>query len=203
LKAYPRIFALIAALIILGNNDSVAQSNEPYIYAELGGGNGNYTIVKTAVNTICYNNNIISLSYYFSERQSPNAPADFRWGDFVDGYSAPQSLTMYGISYGKVFFLKHRYLRFTAKGGLTEGTVSTPTDYIFRPTVFGPYYLFSYHKSNVTGIVLDPTLEWDFARGFGLSMGLYTNINAISSVIGIDVRMIFGRLTGKRVYKKH
>jgi len=193
----------IALLLISGSSMAFAQANEPYIYGEMGCGNGNYGIVKTTMNIIFSNNNIISLNYYYSKRQYPNAPADYQWGDFIDGYSSPQSLFMYGISYGKVLFSKYRFLRFIAKGGLTEGTVSTPADYQLHQSYMGPYYTFSYHKINVTGIVLDPTIEVTLNRGFGFSFGLYSNLNAISSAIGVDVCMMFGKLRSSRVDNKN
>ena len=206
MKSYPKVFTLVfvAALIFLCSNYTAAQSNEPYIYGELGSGNGNFRIEKAAINAIFCNNNIISLNYYFTERMAPNAPADFQWGNSImDGYSSPQSLSVYGISYGKVFFTRYHYLRFTAKGGLTEGSVSTPTDYQLHQSIMGNYYSYSFHKDYVTGIVLEPTLEWVWGSGFGLSFGLYSNLNTISSVIGFDVCMIFGKVSSRRANNKN
>jgi hypothetical protein len=48
-----------------------------------------------------------------------------------------------------------------------------------------------------TGLTLDPTIEFPLSRGFGFSIGLYSNINAINSVFGADANMIFGKLRGK------
>ncbi len=109
-----------------------------------------------------------------------------------------QTLNMFAVSYGKVFFLRTPCVRVIVKGGIAAGTVTTPTDFVkqsysLNNTLYN-YYSYSYQQKAVIGLVANPVLELATGRWFGLSVGPYANLNAQYSLYGIEASMMFGKI---------
>jgi len=189
---------LITSLIILYSIKASAQywagSNEPYIYGEVGAGgsagssnayaNG---LFQMTLNVIIWKNNIFSLSLYNMQDQDLYI--------FGPPPGTQASLTMVGLSYGKVFFLNIPSIRFTVKGGIASDAFIIPTD---NAISYGGGYYSSTMNENVIGFVLDPTIEFPLSRWFGFSIGPYVNINSVSNVIGVEASMMFGKIRGRK-----
>jgi len=200
-----RLFGM-AILLISGSSMAFAQANEPYIYGEIGGGDGSHGLFQMTLNTVlsknnimCSKNNIISISYSYASRRSP-IPSDFYPGPagFPD-----QTLSVFALSYGKVFFSKTPCVRFILKGGLCAGVAATPdfeynTNY--KPWVFSfsSNYDFSFQRKFVPGLVFNPAIEFPVGRAFGFSIGPYVNVNAVSSVLAVETSMMFGKIRGRK-----
>jgi hypothetical protein len=161
---------LITSLIILGSYDAFAQSGEPYIYGEMGGGDGTHAMFKMGINAIFDKSNIISLSYYYASHESPNTPSDFAPG--ILETTPQQFLSVFGICYGRVFFLNNPRVRFIVKGGIASDEVRSPINFAPNPnSPGGSNYSFSVSNQGVTGFVLNPTIEFPLSVGFGFSIG--------------------------------
>jgi len=190
-----RLFGM-ALLIILGSSMVFAQSNEPYIYGEMGGGDGSHGLFQMTLNAVLSKNQIISISYYYASRRSANIPSDYYPGLF-ESYPQ-QTLSVFGLSYGRVFFLKTPCVRGILKGGLCAGVAATPVNFEYNPMFFSSNYNFSHQKEFVIGVVFNPEIEFPISRGFGFSIGPYVNVNAVSSVLAVEASMMFGKLRGRQ-----
>lgn len=188
----------IALFLLLSGYSAYSQSNELYIYGELGGGDGTHGIFKAAMSAIFCKQNVISLSFYYASHRAPNIPSDYNLNTIFGSFWPQQTVSMFGISYGLAFFSNNPHIRFIAKGGITEGLVQTAANFI-SPSIGA--YTYSIESNMTTGVVLDPAIEFLLSKGFGFSVGLYANINAINSVFGIDASMIFRKVRGKS--RKH
>jgi len=152
---------LIAFFIILMYSPAFAQSNEPYIYLDMGGGDGSHGLFQMTLNTVFLKNNIVSISFYYAWRRSA-IPSDFQ----PDGFNIPaypqQTLSMLGLSYGKVFFSKTPCVRYILKGGLCVGGAATPVNFERKTTYgfFSSNYNYSLQKEFVIGAVLNPVIEF-------------------------------------------
>jgi hypothetical protein len=166
-----------------------------FFYGEIGGGYGTHGSLKIAFDIINHTSNTISICFFFSSHRDPDRPPDFAPGLF-EPYPQ-QQLYMFGIMYGKVFYSKQTTTRFVLKGGLSGGVVYTPQNYISAGSWFEANYTYSLKHEFTPGILLNPTMELPVRRYFGLSFGLYTNVNFISPVFGVEGSMIFGKLRNK------
>jgi len=186
-------------LFSLAGYVTYAQSNEPYIYGELGGGDGTHNTYKAALNTIFGAHNVISLSYYYSLHRAPNIPADYNANGLFGTIWPEQTVSAFGLSYGYAFFLNSPLIRFIIKGGLAAGKVQTPVNFVLVYSGgWGSGYSYSIEKQFILGIVFDPSVEFPLGRGFGFSVGPYANINPIKPVFGLDAGIIFGKVRGRR-----
>ena len=191
-----RLFGM-AILLLLGSSMAFAQANEPYIYGEIGGGDGSHGLFQMTLNTVFSKNNIISISYYYASRRSPT-PSDFQPGLDIPAFPQ-QVLSVFGLSYGKVFFSKTPCVRFILKGGLCAGVTLTPVDFEYNTNrFFSSNYNYSNQEEFVIGVVFNPVIEFPIGRGFGFSIGPYVNVNAVSSVLAVETSMMFGKLRGRK-----
>jgi hypothetical protein len=102
MKYFSKIFLVV--LFILPCYEAYPQSNEPYIYGELGGGGGTHTIFKAALNTIFCGQNVISASFYYAWHRAPDIPSNYNPNSIFGPIWPEQTVSMFGISYGYVFF---------------------------------------------------------------------------------------------------
>jgi hypothetical protein len=184
---------LIASLIILCSIKASAQSYGLCIYGEVGGGaygapNANANgLFQMTLNVIFGKNNIFSLSFYNMAPQELITIGD------PPGTQA--GWTMWGLSYGKVFFLNTPSIRFTVKAGIASDGFIIPAN---NAISYGGGYYSSTMNENVFGFVFDPTIEFPLSRAFGFSIGPYVNINSVSNVIGLEASMMFGKIRGRK-----
>jgi hypothetical protein len=176
---------------------------EPYIYGEIGGGDGSHDLFQMTLNIVYSKNNIISISYYYVSHRSAT-PSDYQPGIGIPAFPQ-QVLSVFGLSYGKVFFSKTPYVRYILKGGLCAGVTLTPVDFVNNGT--GGFLSSNYNYSNqekfVIGAVLNPVIEFPIGRGFGFSIGPYVNVNAVSSVLAVEATMLFGHVRNKTYKEIH
>jgi hypothetical protein len=117
----------IALSLISVSSMAFTQANEPYIYGEIGGGDGSHGLFQMTLNTVFSKNQIISISYYYASHRSATTPSDY--SPFLFGIFPQQTLSVFGLSYGGVFFLKNPCVRGILKGGLCAGVSATPVDF--------------------------------------------------------------------------
>ena len=179
------------------------QGQNTFIYGEEGLGYGTHFSFNTAVNCI-FSDHIISVSYYHNSRPAPAAPSDYRAG-LLAGLPK-QKLNMFGLMYGKVFCSKTHITRYTLKGGIAIGNARTPTNYqengigtyIYS---FDPNYSYSYHTVFNYGIMMNPTIEFPVGRGFGFSIGAFSIFDPVSSSVGVEGSLLFGKLRNRKTGK--
>jgi hypothetical protein len=194
---------LVFILTIIYCNYAVCQQRLSALYGEFGGGYGSHGSIKGAISAVIYGNNIITVCYVFSSHMSPNIPADYIPGGMggIFGRDIPhQNMEAHGLMLGKVLFSNNSILRVTLKGGFSVVNINTPMDFKPNQSVNTSFlssnsnYTYVVKSTSVSGILLNPTLEMPFSKELGLSLGLYSNINVVNSVYGIEVSLIFGKV---------
>ena len=172
-------------------------SNDVYIYGEAGGGGGNFASGKFGVNAI-YQNLCFGISYYGQFANAQNVPPDYDPGLVIFNRLPQQTLNFVCFTAGWVVYAHNPRIRYLLKGGLALGSSTLPDTY--TPVYygyFGPNYDVSYQTIFLAGLHLNPTIEFPLTRGFGLSVGLWSNINTVRSSYGIEGNILFGRLRGR------
>ena len=199
----PSLLRLLAALIILPLAAN-AQQGEPYVYGELGYGRGAEGMLKIAINTVFAHNNILTLNYCFASKRADNLPPDYNPNDLLGKHWPQKSISMAGISYGKMIFSTSPMVRFSLKAGVVAGVINMPTDFVPVPqnggwfSLTGPgQYNYSMQRDFAIGLVLDPTVELPLGRDLGITAGPYLNLNAQNPIVAFDVCVAFGRIRGK------
>ena len=139
---------------------------------------------------ILSNNSIFSLYYGASTHRASTTPSDYTKG-ILDG-DPQQTLGSVIFCFGKIFNTNSPYVRYVLRGGLSGGTVATPTNFQPNSGWFSSNYTYSYKNELTMGLVLNPAIEFPLTRHFGLAAGGYANINPVMPVFGVDVTLIFG-----------
>ena len=206
-----RFLSLMLVLLpaILSAQEKNAQSikhpdKRPTLYFEVGAGTGNFNTLKFGVNTIIKQKHCVSLLAYVHWKVIEDYPADFTpgWGAGIEpGKGYPINSVIYGAAtYGRIIKVDEE-VRFNLKGGVAAGAYSEPVN--FRRIGFQLFdfddrnYSYDRQSQFLLGILLNPTMEFTFTRGWGLNVGISSCLNNSKSTIGIEVGTIFGKL-GRR-----
>lgn len=189
---------LFSFLFVLYSTMVHAQDNEPYIYGEVGGGDGTHGLVQLTQNVVFSYNNVISVSYCYASREAPNTPWDYSPGSFDIPRFPQVSLSTLGVSYGRMIFTNSDNVRYILRGGLCAGTVREPYNFERFSALFNSSYTYSRDTKFVMGLVLNPVVEFPVAGRFGFSAGPYINLNPSSPVFSIEVSMMFGKVKSAR-----
>lgn len=203
------IILFLSAIGILGICEGTyAQSNygkQKWVYAEIGEGtaNGKFTSFNVAVNTIFGNdhNNIFTVGFYYFKREDPNCPADY--SEDISSFLNPfatiihpiQDMRTCGLMYGKVIYTGSPKVRLALKGGMLAGVEHHSSN--FEYTGGNPNYTYTHETKLAAGLLLNPVLELPLSPHFGFALGGYANINPIVSIMGVDIRIIIGKLRDK------
>lgn len=177
-----------------------ATKRPPLIYLETGVGFGTHTSGFVDINCIFQRNNIISFYYLTSGHTSPTVPADYVPDIFNN--KPWQTISMMGLTYGKVFYAHSPLLRYVIKGGLSAGNITTPENFV--PATHSGWfnlssnYTYSNHDQFAAGIIINPEIEFTLSRHFGFTFGAFSNINPVTSVFGFEVSMLFGKVRNNR-----
>ncbi len=196
-----RIF-LFLALIYLCTllHPAMAQAKKLFIYGELGIGLGNFSGGKFALNTI-FDNNIITAGFWPDFRRSPQCPADY---SSLFSNSVSQTITTFGLLYGKVLYTHNNAVRYTFKGGIGGCRVVSPSNFVRQyNTWFGPNYSFERREETSVPLILNPSMELPYSRGFGFNFGIYGNVNLISPSVAVEANMIFGYLRKRHKHARN
>ncbi len=195
-----RIFVILPAFLLLSIfHPAKAFSNKLFIYGELGIGIGNFSGGKLAVNTI-FDKNIITAAFWPDFRRSPECPSDYT---ALFGNSVSQTMTTFGLMYGRVLYTHNNAVRYTFKGGIGAGRVVSPTNFVRQYNLWlGPNYHFERREENSVSLILNPSVELPYSRGFGFNFGLYGNINLINPSVAAEANMVFGYLRKKHKHPR-
>ena len=189
--------SILAAIVcsIFSCTYSEAQVHNFFVCGETGLGLGTHTSLKLALNAVV-NKSIFTACFYHSSRRGPEVPADydpFLWSD-------RETMDVFGLMYGRVIYTSNPYVRYTIKAGIGMGKVISPVDFV-RYSGLLTNYTFTKREEAITALLLNPTVDLPFSRGFGLSCGLFANVNLVSPAFGIEGSLLFGYL--RNAEKKH
>ena len=186
----------IRAYSLIKDSDIVAPKpvSRTFFYGELGGSGGTHRSFKAALNLIHDYNKIISISYNYSTRDAPDAPSGS--GDLFG--KAQETLSMFSILGGKVFYTSKFKARFVLRGGITAGLIQTPNNFVATSS-WWPDYSYSTSHNIVAGAILNPSIELPAHPGGGVTFGIYANINNVSPVFALEGTMMFGKIRNKTV----
>ncbi len=191
---------IIAAILLLCISLSgYAWDRNLYVYGEMGGGNGNFGSFKMGLNCI-YSGFIISGTYYYQSANATYVPPDYEPGLVIFGSRTPQqSLDYFCLTAGKVIYFANGHMRCLLKGGISVGETTYPESYTRIPQGwFDSNYDISFKTISLAGFHMNPTIEIPIGAGFGLSAGLWADINTARSSYGIEGSLLFGKVSHRR-----
>ncbi len=199
-----RALFIITGLLFVFNGNS--KDRAMFIYGELGGGYGNFSTFKAAINGIYNNDYCFGIAYYGQSRRADNIPADFNPGlDYLIVQRPQQTLNTINITAGKVILTQYKMIRYLLKGGISIGYCKTPANYTESSNgyLLSSNYDVTYDSKMAVGLVLNPTVEFPFCPGFGLNLGLTCNLNTSQSYFGAEAGLIFGKTRNRSRHPIH
>jgi len=179
------------------------------IYLEGGIGPSTYKGISSEVGlkAIFKNKWSMTLSYNNIAEMSPkNEPSDYQaetgYVLFLP-YTAEETVDMSFVSLtaGRYFSLG-RNIWATAEGGLSyvkgekvnyERTQQVSSNLLIAASTSSNYKTTKENKSTV-GAMMQADINWAFASFMGIGAGVYTNINSIQSPIGVQLKLIIGKM---------
>ena len=188
---------IILFLLALHADISVAQtgdSSKVRMTAEVGLGAGSHTSFKMAVNSVFAKNNILGLIISLGVRDGMFVPSNYNSGSLIKlGDGIPnEKVFAIGIMYGKMLYSTSPMVRISLKGGLAYCAVVEPKNFKYgHYGFFGPNYTYDRVTVPTLGLVLNPGIEFPFAKGFGMGLGILSCINKESSTIGAELSILF------------
>ncbi len=206
-------FILLLTIIILSSNQALLAQyqqkgiNNVYLDYGAGAGNGKFQSYNGAINFAFGENNVLTAGYYYYKRVSPQMPTDFvpEPGDYYFLGSGPdryplQEFKLIGLMYGKIIYASNPKVRWVLKGGLSAGmernNINFYKDSIASSlfTMKADRYSYTFEKKITGGLMLNAMLEFPLATFFGISIGPFANINPSSSLAGVDLRFMLGKV---------
>lgn len=114
-------------------------------------------------------------------------------------YSVQNSISSFGITYGKVYQRKALFSSISA--GISLVTSEERGSFISSdPGWFGTSY-YEKIKSHTIGIPISAKVLWIPSRVYGIGVEVYANLNSKSSFYGINLCHQFGKLRPKKIQK--
>jgi hypothetical protein len=187
---------LLILILALGFCSSSALGQDP-TYCQFGVAYGTHISGYTNASFIFRDDHILSIDFCAATHRSPGIPSDYQPGIFTTN---PQQYTfMMGALYGRVLFTSSPAVRFVLAAGPAIGLARTASDFEHADNgLFASNYTFSHSNSFVAGLLMHPSVQWLTGQGFGLSAGIYANINTTTPGVGADFSMLIGDLKHQR-----
>ncbi len=200
------LFALNAQDTLSGNDQTKTDSpgNGRKTYGGIGAGYGNRGGILAMDFTLIFSNNWggnISLktniakskdtpSDYFDDGNRVFSPKDYISIisiNLVKEFSAAKNNLRYGVEVGPSF-VSHNKAVLEINPGYDEEEHSS--------VWFGQYYLYnkSHTRTNTVGLSLRAKMEFLTNRSVGFDLAVFTNINNIKPVVGIESNLYFGHI---------
>lgn len=196
-----RKLSLTLAFLLLCTAQTIAQSL-PWgdsTYLEGGFGIGTATQIKLAVNHIFRSHRILAVQGTMYIGKSGNVPPNYTGGGFGSWDPKPKEYHyLLSVLYGDMIDLG-THVRVSAKGGLSGGVRSYPDNFtsVSSGGMFfsSTDWFYDRKKVPVFGAVLNPSLEFLLGGSWGLSTGVYTNINNSGVIVGVEFNMLLGAIS--------
>lgn len=198
---------LFILIVFISGYTAFAREKGFLIYTELGGGGGNAGYVKYGLTTIVGQKHAFSLMAFQHFKRADNLPFDYDPGSSLFGQSVNPgtNLRSVNIMYGRAIFLpKTELVRVNLRGGLSVGQYTYPDKFkrYEEPPSSGSFFNLdfgdpaNYTHENTTktsiGVVFNPVVELAFSRAFGISGGMYANINDQKFIGGFEINLLLG-----------
>jgi hypothetical protein len=208
----PFSFSILLCTSLL---NTMAQTTKPLskIYFQTGAGGGTYksSDVDLGLKAIIHNKWSMTLSYKDIEMSPKNLPPDYQPETgyvFFIPYKDEVKTNMNLVSFtaGRYFSLGKRFWA-TTEGGLSfvngekvnfERSQTVTNSILIASSTSSNYNTTKENKSTM-GVMLQADLNWAFSSFMGLGADVYTNINAVQSPIGFNVKLIFGKMGREKI----
>jgi hypothetical protein len=179
------------------------------IYLEGAIGPSTYNGINSAVSlkAIFKNKWSMTLSYNNIAEMTPkNEPSDYQpetgYVLFIPyTYEETIDMSLFSLTAGRYFRLG-RNIWATTEGGLSyvkgenvtyERTQQTSTNILIAASTSSNYKTTKESRSTV-GAMMQADINWAFASFMGIGAGVYTNINSIQSPVGVQLKLIIGKM---------
>lgn len=183
---------LLIICILLFPTSGFSQSDDPYVYGEIGMGVGKYTMYQGSVNCILKERHSVSLSYYRNWRNAEALPSDYE-GWLISFGKPNDKLIFMAATYGRVVVLTN-ITRLNLKAGPLFGTYRYLSDFVRSAAWFSPNYTYTRYRENTYGLLFNPSFELSFTNTWGLSMGGHVLVTNNQYSYAIQAALIAGSL---------
>lgn len=188
---------------LLPQKKSFTPASNAYYY-KLTLGLGTHLVLNQSFHHVNKGGFSVGLQQAYEIRRMRNLPEDFERG-FVFGKVPAVIIKSRAILVGKVMEHPNGLWQFDLRGGINFGTVQKPVNFVKKsktdPGMSPPLsnnYSYDLEKKSFVGLVLNPTINLNFSRVVGLSLGARANLNPNDISVGFEAGLIMGYLRGKR-----
>jgi hypothetical protein len=198
---------LLTLLLLISGYASFAQGKGFLIYTELGGGGGNAGYIKYGLTAEIGQKHAFSIVAYQHFKKADNLPLDYNAGSSLFGSSTKPGTNLRSVNlmYGRAIFLpKTEWVRVNLRGGVSLGQYTYPDKFqrYQEPPSSGNFFHldfndpanYTYENTTKTaiGVVFNPVVELAFTKVFGVSCGMYANVNDRKFIGGFEVNLLLG-----------
>lgn len=200
----PGFFLSIFLLVMMAPANAQTTKKLSKLYLEGGFGGGSYESFESELGARAVFNNkwSLSMAYMYSEMTPKNEPGDYQPETGVIliipyTYSVTTEMSFLNLTAGRCFKLS-RSVWSTMEAGLSyvQGDkISYQKQEVF-PSILITNSNYATHKEAVNGLglVLQADINWAFCPFAGLGVGVYSNLNTIQSPVGINLKLIVGKM---------
>jgi hypothetical protein len=187
--------------------------NKIYLQSGTGGASNSGFVSELGIQSVFKNKWIATLSYHNIDMEPKNLPKDYDPGEVViilipiPGETPGVDMRVISLTMGK-FFKGRRNTWFTTEAGLSvvnskklnfsKNDASSP-NWIFP--LFGETpanYVFTEEKKSTIGAMFKADVNWAFASFAGLGAGVFANFNSIQSPVGLQIKLIVGKMNREK-----
>lgn len=164
---------------------------------------GNYFGVDLNLNYVYQENYSFKIGYSGHIRTPKSKPDDYSLGlvnGLTFGINSPyDNLETFHIMAGKIYkFNKKGTIRLNLSVGLALVNIKEPTNWQMNSSnFFDQNYTWNYHEYSTIGLIINPKIEFPFARHYGLTISPVLQLNKDRVYVGIGVGQMIGLLRKK------
>lgn len=195
---------LVSFLFVSKSNAQFSENN--LIYGNAGISAGNYFGIDIGVNNIRNEKLYLGINYSYRSDDAKNEPEDYSEG-FFGSSSVNNSHHSFIASAGYFMPLNtKKTIRLILKGGAGLRWSSLATNYQTHYSGSGwfsnKYYSYDRENKYTPELLINPSLEFAFARGYGLSVSPILSIASGKTFFGASLNNIFGLVRGRTKAKE-
>lgn len=187
-------------LVVEGKAQFQNPVNNGY-YLKLTYGQGTHLILGASFHYVSKKGFSIAGQAMYENRDAKNIPDDFEPQGLIFSGKPVVAITTGAILVGKVYEDESKLIRFDLRAGINYGNIERPINFEKKRSTSllfaGDYYAYDIERKWFAGLVLNPTVDFNFTQNVGLSLGIRTNINHQDITAGCEIGLLIGDLRGR------
>lgn len=191
-------FLLVMLFLLVAGKAQFHNPVDNGYYLKLTYGHGTHLILGASFHYISKKGFSIAGQAMYESREAKNIPSDFEPQGLIFNSSPVVSITTGAIMVGKVYEDESKLIRFDFRAGINYGNIERPVNFEKKRSTSilfaGDYYAYDIERKWFAGLVLNPTVDYNFTQNIGLSLGMRANINHQDITTGFEIGLLIGDL---------